>query len=776
MSRSNVPVNQQGGWPPGQHPGQHPGEYPPQETTGRPGQRPPQQHPQAFGQQPGAANPQRIPQTYAQQPGLPPVQQPYPAYPDPNSPYADPSTAGRAAASYQQGQPGMPPRQATPAAPYAQPEFQQPADLPPTRGRAPQLAPQFGSAPTPGAVPGLAGAPSYAPQFDPYVPPSQPSPYAQPSRLGQPQPQPASGFGSQPAPYLPHPSPAYPAAPYNGAAGFDPATGRSQQPTVSQPYVPQAAQGQGFGQPGSGRDTGLMPPDTTQFSHTQASQTQPGYAQPGLSQLAPSRAVAQRPPHDRFGALQATPAPTQSQLDAAWRQQPQHPAAHGFDLGGFTPHAPAAGEEPSSGRHSGQPADLNFDNWPRQSGAGMGQQHPGEQYLEQQLRGPSGQMQPPAGFEPGFDHDTHADADLAYDDATTNDLEQAHEVDDEDHYEYEEPKKRSSLMLVGGALVASIIVGSGLALVYQKYVAPGAPQSAAVIKTDGAPSKVKPADAGGKQFANADSKVMGRLSDSGAPIATASTSNGAAAGDTESSAPRKVATIAVGRDGSFAAPVPTQESAPAAPSPAPSVSVPGLTLVDGFGRPQQRPTQVATATVSPPPPPPPPPQPVVVTPPPASVKPVVTARAAPPPAPPAEPDLNIASAVAEAPPTPPKRTAVPKKKVVDAYGAASATVPAGATPSVPVTATGANGYIAVLASVPVSTRSRVEALKQFADLQQKYGTVLSDKTPDVQEANLGEKGTYHRLLAGPPGSREQASHVCSQLKAAGYSGCWVTAY
>lgn len=60
-------------------------------------------------------------------------------------------------------------------------------------------------------------------------------------------------------------------------------------------------------------------------------------------------------------------------------------------------------------------------------------------------------------------------------------------------------------------------------------------------------------------------------------------------------------------------------------------------------------------------------------------------------------------------------------------------------------------------------------------MQQKYAT-LQNKTPDVQEANLGEKGTYHRLLVGPPGSREQASAVCSDLKTAGYSGCWVMAY
>jgi len=83
-----------------------------------------------------------------------------------------------------------------------------------------------------------------------------------------------------------------------------------------------------------------------------------------------------------------------------------------------------------------------------------------------------------------------------------------------------------------------------------------------------------------------------------------------------------------------------------------------------------------------------------------------------------------------------------------------------------------SGYVAVLSS----QKSRMDALKAFADLQQKYGDVLSSKTPDVQEANLGDKGIWYRAVVGPPVSRDAASGICSQLKAAGYVGCWVTAY
>ena len=86
------------------------------------------------------------------------------------------------------------------------------------------------------------------------------------------------------------------------------------------------------------------------------------------------------------------------------------------------------------------------------------------------------------------------------------------------------------------------------------------------------------------------------------------------------------------------------------------------------------------------------------------------------------------------------------------------------------------GWVAVLASVPVSSSSQMDSLKQFADMQQKYGDVLGDKTPSVQEANLGEKGRYHRLVVGPPASRDSASSICGSLKTAGYAGCWVMQY
>jgi cell division septation protein DedD len=89
-----------------------------------------------------------------------------------------------------------------------------------------------------------------------------------------------------------------------------------------------------------------------------------------------------------------------------------------------------------------------------------------------------------------------------------------------------------------------------------------------------------------------------------------------------------------------------------------------------------------------------------------------------------------------------------------------------------VTSASGTGFVAVLSS----QKSRMDALTVFANMQEKYGSVLASRTPDVQEANLGEKGVRYRLVVGPPGSRDAAAGLCTQLKAAGHPDCWVMKY
>ncbi len=323
-------------------------------------------------------------------------------------------------------------------------------------------------------------------------------------------------------------------------------------------------------------------------------------------------------------------------------------------------------------------------------------------------------------------------------------------------------------MRIAGAIVVAVGLGYGLAQGYKMILGTAPDGATPVVRGDSAPTKTKPTDPGGKQFAHTDSKVMGRLGE-GTPATTASLDTpsaspsdpeAAAGGDVDAGGARKVTTLVVGRDGSIVPPQAPAAAPPAEPGGnAGAVAVPGVTMVDGFGG--QYPGAVTTTATAVPDTarqtPPAARQPLVVTPP--------RVRGCPPPSPRAEP-LRVEPGCRS------QASDAPIGCADEAGGACSRRVPGSAAP----TATGGNGYVVVLASVPASGGSRLVALKKFADMQQKYGSVLQNKTPDVREANLGAKGIYHRLLVGPPGSRAQASALCGELKSAGYKDCWVTAY
>jgi SPOR domain len=298
----------------------------------------------------------------------------------------------------------------------------------------------------------------------------------------------------------------------------------------------------------------------------------------------------------------------------------------------------------------------------------------------------------------------------------------------------EEPRSGRRALMIVAALVGAIGLGGGLAYTYKTFILGkgGRPQ---VIKTaDLGASKVKPTTPGGKEFAHTDKKLLNRLDDP----------NGRQASDAQDragedrDAPRKVKVIDIkpGEQGPTGIAV-----APSAP-----VTVPGL-MIDNLG-PQPPPGAVRAGP--PPSAPPqasvqPPPARVVVQPPPVKV----VARSPEP---------------QEEAPQPPRQTAraAPAKVAL-----------ARPAPAAPQT-TAASGYVAVLSS----QKSRMDALKVFADMQQKYGEVLLSRTPDVREADLSARGlgTMYRLVVGPPGSRDAASGVCHQLKSVGYQGCWVMAY
>ena len=74
--------------------------------------------------------------------------------------------------------------------------------------------------------------------------------------------------------------------------------------------------------------------------------------------------------------------------------------------------------------------------------------------------------------------------------------------------------------------------------------------------------------------------------------------------------------------------------------------------------------------------------------------------------------------------------------------------------------------------------TQMDALKTIADLQQRFPTQLANKIVTVQEADLTAqgKGVVHRVIVGPPGSRELANELCGQIKTAGHKDCWLTGY
>ncbi len=450
--------------------------------------------------------------------------------------------------------------------------------------------------------------------------------------------------------------------------------------------------------------------------------------------------AALRPAHqDQWGAAPASTDPRSFDLSSYMPpptrtapplqpQQPQHQDLGHQDLGPQNLGAQNLGyaQGQSYGGARNQQADYGqqYSDWGHQAGYAQQPGLPGNH---------GGQYGTPDGYaaDPyqAAEGDPHADG---YED---------------DGYGYEEPPKRNKYLMMAGAFAGALVVAVGLTWAYQTVLGPAADGPTPIVKKADGPLKVKPDKPDGKQFAHSDSKLLGRLGDGGS------------SSETDGSA-RKVSTLVVGRDGSIQAPA----------APAVSVPVPGMTIVDVNDPAPPVTSQVAPAA----------PQGTITVAPPASVqpapvKPVELARADGPPAT-TQAVVPLAINVPEAaPPAPPAPPAAPVAKVKPPVQTA-ATEPAVRAPQPTGPAPTGAGYVAVLASLPASSSSRLDALKQFADMQQRYGDVLMSKTPDVQEANLGEKGRYHRLLVGPPGSKDAANTVCAQLKNAGHTNCWIMAY
>jgi sporulation related protein len=638
---------------------------------------------------------------------------------------------------------GYPPHQ-------GQPSYQQPAYQPPPGHEQPGQAPQSWPPPEPqhnwGQQPypaeeaanggqywhdGQQPAPIQPGYSQP--PPAEqayPDPYAQPQQGQYP-----AGYPAAPQPADPYRYPNEPGAvaedPYShptlGAGGAGngfgslasrlPPVGHPQGSPFAQPGMPTAdelAADLNTGRPGAGDygagDQHLRGPSFEDWPAT-APPEHGGYAQPAPT--LPGQSYAGADPHGYVdpGAGYA-PHPQDAAGYAGSDQWAQQVEA-GYAEAGYQPGPYAA---------AAAPQELN-SGWPQGSGGDIYQQ-------------PAAGM--PDGYAPSAAPELSA---YGQEIAVNNDAEY------EDDEEEDEPRSgKSRLVLVAGVLAGVIAIGAGLAYGYKTFVGDGTKVSSGppVVRGDGRANKARPSDPGGRKFEHSDSKMMGRLSEEGR--ATAKRNDGGA---------RRVPTVMIGRDGRVvnqgAAPVPY-----GAPPSEPVVSVPGLTVVDGFAGQREAAARQAKQTAG---------QPIVVKPPKTAgnalspVRPAVVNKKPAPPV--AQPKAQVPKAVARATPPTSVPTTKPRKP---------------AAPAAPRASSGGNGYVAVLASVPVSGTSRLEALKTFADIQQNFGSVLKNRTPDVREANLGAKGRYHRLMVGPPSSRENANTLCKELKSAGYPSCWITSY
>ncbi len=313
-----------------------------------------------------------------------------------------------------------------------------------------------------------------------------------------------------------------------------------------------------------------------------------------------------------------------------------------------------------------------------------------------------------------------------------------------------------SVFMVGSALLGAIALGGALAFAYkQSGGGIGSGEQPPLVTADARPVKEVPDAPGGKEFPHKNKLIYDRLQNGDEPeaerivprqedvavpalptpvattdmvtpqntmmidgaAAAAAPMAVAAADDTADGGPRRVKTMKVRPDGSV------EEPAAAAGEDA---AQPAMAAADGD-----------TAAL------------------PAAAMPV---PAADPPA-------------AEAAPARPQQVAAIQPAPVKPKAPKPAVAQASATPAAAPAPVAANTKYVVQVG---SKKNQTEALASFADMQQKYPTLLASYRPMVQKADLGAKGVWYRLRIGPIADKTAAAKLCSQLKAQGQE-CLVSA-
>ena len=540
-----------------------------------------------------------------------------------------------------------------------------------------------------------------------------------------------------------------------------------------------------------------LPDDQAQPITQPSPQWPPQYGDPG--QRAPQQQAYGQPPPARW-PLADDQQPTQAAAQPHWPPPQQQGFAQPAGQGYYFPQAGAEGENPQGyppqAAHQASVHPLPFNRFPPAPEADAGRGFaPAPQPSAHQL--PFNRHAPPApeadygyaqqgaeqqpgfgfpqGGQPadprGFDLGNYMSApgQQGYAQAEAGHFQAQHEppgfaapqgyaetdgeYDESMPLEEEEPRRGRRGLMIVAALVGAIGLGGGMAYGYKTFFPTRTGPTPVITNTQG-PTKSKSDGQDGKRFTDTDKKLLNRLGDetgpstAGGPPPNAADAPDDRAASDDPNAPRKVRLIPITPGGG---PQPMPGMVVSTPS-APMMGMPGVTLEN------MQPPGVRVQV---------PPQGA----PPSAAR-VQLPQQAPPVRVVPQAPVRVASAASMPPPAAAEPVA-PVKKVPVAKAAPSVPKTKEASAAPTVTASSGAGFVAVLSS----QKSRMDALKIFANMQEKYGTVLASRTPDVQEANLGEKGgVRYRLIVGPPGSRDSAKELCTQLKAAGHADCWVTAY
>jgi cell division protein FtsN len=305
--------------------------------------------------------------------------------------------------------------------------------------------------------------------------------------------------------------------------------------------------------------------------------------------------------------------------------------------------------------------------------------------------------------------------------------------------------KGRSIFMVGSALLGAVALGGALAFAYKQSGGAMSGGEPPLVQADNRPVKEAPEQPGGKNFPNKNKLIYERLQNGDQPEA-------------ERVVPRQEELAMPALPGVSPAPGFPAGAAPMAPPPVATVDDPN---VAGGG-----PRRVKTLTVRP--------DGTLAEPAPAAQQMAAADLAGHPGGAPQAPQAAVAM------PAPAASPAV--HQTVAAVPAADpqpvAALPAAAPKAKPAPAADAEPEAAKPSKYLVqvgSKQDQTEALATFADLQQKYPTLLASYRPMVQKADLGAKGVWYRLRIGPIPDKTAATKLCGELKSQGLPDCLVMA-